>query len=69
MEGKEYVILRYFVFDHLSERLQEISMPFQDLAYKIIHSLPICEETDVALRKLLEAKDAAVRAALPEPQD
>lgn len=56
--------LKYFKYDHLSATLQEVSKPFCDLAYKIAVRSPYSQETEVALRKLLEAKDAAVRAAL-----
>jgi hypothetical protein len=57
-------VLRFFVYDHLPDRLQEISRPFSDLAERIAESAPNDPETTVALRKLLESKDAAVRAAL-----
>jgi hypothetical protein len=39
-------------------------MPFGDLAQVIFETLPRNPERSVALRKLLEAKDAAVRAKL-----
>jgi hypothetical protein len=57
-------LLRYFSYDHLPEKLQEISKPFHDLAQFIADTLPSGPETTVALRKLLESKDAAVRSAL-----
>lgn len=56
-------ILKYFVFDHLPEKLRAVSKPFSELARELM-TLPRCAERSVALRKLLEAKDAAVRAAL-----
>ena len=55
-------ILRYFHYKHLPEKLQESSKPFCDLAGYIVEHLPRNAERTVALRKLLEAKDAAVRA-------
>ncbi|WP_088183983.1 hypothetical protein [Sphingobium sp. Z007] len=55
-------ILRYFHYSHLPEFLQAASKPFCDLAGLIIETLPRNPERTVALRKLLEAKDAAVRA-------
>lgn len=58
-------IMQYFEFDHLPEDLQEVSRPFFNLAM-IVATGPTNPETTVALRKLLEAKDAAVRARLPE---
>jgi hypothetical protein len=55
-------ILRYFHFAHLPPQLQNASMKFCELAAFIVGSLPRNAERTVALRKLLEAKDAAVRA-------
>jgi hypothetical protein len=57
-------ILQFFKYMHLPERLQEVSRPFCVLAHDICRSLPRNPERTVALRKLLEAKDAAVRAEL-----
>lgn len=57
-------ILQYFKFDHLSEELQEVSEPFCTLANVMAENLPQNPERTVCLRKLLEAKDAAVRSAL-----
>lgn len=62
-------ILRYFAFAHLPEHLQAVSAPFADLAHRLVESLPPGPETSVALRKLLESKDAAVRAALDLPKE
>lgn len=58
-------ILRYFEFTHLPAHLQAVSMPFSELAQRLSTMLPAGPELSVALRKLLESKDAAVRAALP----
>ena len=55
-------ILRYFHYSHLPEGLQARSKPFCDLARNILDTTPRNPERTVALRKLLEAKDAAVRA-------
>lgn len=57
-------ILQFFAWSHLPERLQAVSRPFGELADTIVATLPRNPERTVALRKLLEAKDAAVRAAL-----
>lgn len=57
-------ILQYFTYDHLPGHLQAVSRPFCDLAVGIVRDLPQNPERTVALRKLLESKDAAVRAAL-----
>lgn len=57
-------MLRHFKYDHLPAHLQEVSKPFADLAHLVAHSLPADPETSTCLRKLLEAKDCAVRAAV-----
>jgi hypothetical protein len=54
--------MQFFAFAHLPERLQAVSRPFGELAEQIHTTLPRNAERSVALRKLLEAKDAAVRA-------
>lgn len=59
-------ILQFFKFAHLPPALQEVSRPFGELAEKIVSTLPRNTERAVALRKLLESKDAAVRAKLYE---
>lgn len=56
-------ILRYFEFTHLSGPLQEVSQPFHALAHDLAARLDGPELT-AGLRKLLEAKDCCVRAAL-----
>jgi hypothetical protein len=57
-------ILQFFAFDHLPPALRAVSEPFHDLAHNEIMALPRNPERTVALRKLLESKDAAVRAKL-----
>jgi len=56
-------VLQFFAYSHLPPHLQEISKPFGELAEKIADG-PQNSESTVALRKLLEAKDAAVRAVV-----
>lgn len=58
-------MLRWFEYDHLPEGpLRTTSAQFAALAYTVTEALPRTPERTVALRKLLEAKDAAVRCAL-----
>lgn len=57
-------ILRYFDYSHLPNKQAEVSNYFFDLAYTMEEMLPDGPEKSTALRKLLEAKDAAVRASL-----
>ena len=56
-------VLQFFKYEHLPAHLQAVSKPFADLA-QVIAEGSSNAETTVALRKLLEAKDAAVRAKL-----
>ena len=57
-------ILQFFEFDHLPSLLHDVSRSFARLAARIVDTLPRNPERSTALRKLLEAKDAAVRAAI-----
>lgn len=57
-------LMQFFEYSHLPEHLQAVSKPFGELAKHIEETLPSNPEKTVALRKLLEAKDCAVRALL-----
>ena len=71
-------ILQFFRHDHLPPHLADVSKPFSDLAHALAEGDnsprvgPVTTapgplngpEPTVAHRKLLEAKDAAVRAAV-----
>jgi hypothetical protein len=57
-------MLQFFEYKHLPEHLQTVSLHFSSLAQWIARELPSNPERTVALRKLLEAKDCAVRARL-----
>lgn len=61
-KAKIKALMSYFGFIHLPMALQAISEPFANLATYIDANLPNSEEKYQALRKLLEAKDCAVRA-------
>lgn len=63
-ESTEDRMLKWFKFDHLPVHLQAVSGPFAELAYRVVAEIEPGPERTVALRKLLEAKDAAVRARL-----
>jgi len=56
--------LRFFAFDHLPPALRAASSPVYFLASKMVEDLPEGPEKSAGLRKLLEAKDCFVRAAL-----
>lgn len=57
-------ILQFFEYGHLPPELVQVSEPFCTLAHKIVETLPRNPERTIALRKLLESKDSAVRAKL-----
>lgn len=56
--------IHYFAYAHLPEHLRPISKPFGDLAETLEISIPEGPEKEAGMRKLLEAKDCFVRAAL-----
>jgi hypothetical protein len=56
-------IEQFFDYAHLPADKQAVSKLFGDLAKQIVETIPRNPERTVALRKLLEAKDAAVRAS------
>lgn len=64
MENHVEPIMQFFEHAHLPPHLAAVSAPYAELAQCIVHSLPRNAERTVALRKLLESKDAAVRAKL-----
>jgi len=61
-------LLQFFAYEHLPTHLQEISKPFGLLAQELVKILPENPETTTFLRKLLEAKDCAVRSRLFKPE-
>ena len=63
--------IKFFDYKHLPAKLQSVSQPIGDLALKLEKLLPDGPEKSAGMRKLLEAKDCFVRAALdmPEPAE
>lgn len=57
-------IMQFFQWGHLPSALQETSKVFGELARWIHDTIPRSAERTVALRKLLESKDAVVRAKM-----
>lgn len=57
-------LLEFFAYDHLPPHLSAVSKPFADLARSLVDALPDSPELTAGLRKLLEAKDCAVRATV-----
>ncbi|XDF79193.1 hypothetical protein AAFX60_018720 [Aliivibrio fischeri] len=64
IKNKAPTILKHFNFQYLPDHLKKVSQPFSDVANNVVLLLPDNEEREIALRKLLEAKDCAVRAIL-----
>jgi hypothetical protein len=63
MHPSTEAILKFFEYDHLPQHLQDVSRPFNSLAWDMAGRFEGAELT-TGLRKLLEAKDCMVRAAL-----
>ena len=57
-------LLRWFEFEHLTGLPREVSEVFQQQAYRVVEQLEDGPELTAGLRKLLEAKDCFVRAAV-----
>ncbi len=58
-------LLEFFRFEHLPKHLRAVSGDFCDLAHSVAYNPRLQgAEVTTCLRKLLEAKDCAVRAAL-----
>ncbi len=60
-------MMRWFEYAHLPPHLAGISKMFHGLATNIVGNIGAGPERTVALRKLLESKDAAVRAYIENP--
>lgn len=65
-------LLQFFEYKHLPQPLQAAVVPFKAMAHAMYATLPTNPESTMAMRKLLEAKDCAVRSLLyvtPNPAD
>ena len=56
----------HFEFAHLPAHLQQVSQRFHELAGGLLDSLSDGPELSACLRKLVEAKDCAVRQAVQD---
>lgn len=68
LRGRDPVVVElygWFRYDHLPATLAAVSRPFHDLATWLLGVLPDGDQLVQCLRRLLEAKDCAVRAAAP----
>lgn len=57
-------MLQFFNYEHLPDYLRAVSQPFHEMALRIVQNLPANAERYQTLRKLLEAKDCAVRSVI-----
>jgi hypothetical protein len=58
--------IKFFSYEHLPAKLQEVSKPIAELARLMEETLPDGPEKSAGMRKLLEAKDCFVRAKLED---
>jgi formylmethanofuran dehydrogenase subunit B len=61
---ERYPALHWFTANHLPQELADVVAPYAVLAMDTALANVSSDEVHVTLRKLLEAKDAAVRAAI-----
>lgn len=66
---KSHPLMQFFEYAHLPARVQAVSTLFGELAKHIDETLPDNDQRTTALQKLLEAKDAGVRAMLYRDHD
>ncbi|MGO1049797.1 hypothetical protein [Crossiella sp. CA198] len=57
-------LAQFFAYSHLPEHLQAPAQVIHDAAAELLALVPDGPELTTALRKMLEAKDCAVRALL-----
>lgn len=63
-------MMKWFRYDHLPPHLQRVSKIFHTAADQLTQEVPLPgRERTVAMRKLLEAKDAAVRAKIESAEE
>ena len=55
-------MMKWFKWEHLPPHLQVVSKPFGELAAVVVNEIDPGPERTVALRKLLESREAAIRA-------
>lgn len=67
LAGSGEHVAQFFTFAHLPPHLAAVSAPFALIAAGVIRDLPRNQQRTMALNKLLEAKDHAVRALIAKP--
>jgi hypothetical protein len=61
---QSHYLMPFFIYENQREDLNPISQAFAELAHRLDELLPGNPKKTACLRKLLEAKDCAVRAQL-----
>lgn len=62
MDEETRHIMQFFAYEHLADNTWLTGAAYSDVAKHIIAEMPQNPERIVALRKLLESRDAAMRA-------
>lgn len=57
-------ISKYFSYEHLPPHLQNVSRPLCEVARQLHDLVPAGPQKDIAMQKIMEAKDAVVRQCL-----
>lgn len=66
--NKQHELMQFFAYEHLPKEKQQYSKPFGILAKMLDENLPENSEKTAALKRLLEAKDCAVRSSFQRKQ-
>ena len=69
MSDHKNPIMQYFEYAHLPPQMQQVSKPICNIAHIYNDNMPESDEKQVGLRKLLEAKDALVRASFAKQDE
>ena len=56
--------LRFFRYEHMPPNLQPVAAAFYQTASWVVDEIPSSAERSAGLRKLLEARDCAIRATV-----
>ena len=59
-------MLQFFAYSGLPDEEMDVAIPFDTLAQQVVKNLPRTPERTVCLRKLLEARDCALRCLIED---
>lgn len=66
MKSQDVYLLQCFAYENLPEEQQSICRPFHELAQQLFKIMPDCDERVGTLKKLLDAKEMAVRSTFKD---